>query len=205
MSKREGQRKREKQAPRWAGSPMRGSILGSQDHELSLRQTLNQLSHSGAFTKIPFVKILFLRYEQMTLRVDPGMSAGFIHQLNNSVLHSSLVVCGIQICAWVILQTTTHQGPLWTLENSSKWEHYTRFFFFLSSFRIMNPITRVGVYSSNVTFQNHALCSLPPNLVHFLWVLPRMPELKPKLSHYIPFHIVSVNSSLSSTIASVFL
>ena len=41
------QREREKQAPRWAESPIWGSILGSWDHDLSQRQTLNQLSHPG--------------------------------------------------------------------------------------------------------------------------------------------------------------
>jgi len=42
----EGQR--EKQTPCWAGSPMWDSILGLQDHDLSRRQSLNQLSHPGA-------------------------------------------------------------------------------------------------------------------------------------------------------------
>ena len=32
----------------WAGSPTPGSIPGPQDHDLSWRQTLNQLSHPGA-------------------------------------------------------------------------------------------------------------------------------------------------------------
>ncbi|XP_064452346.1 AP-3 complex subunit beta-1 isoform X2 [Mirounga angustirostris] len=42
----EGQR--EKQTPCRAGSPMRDSIQGLQDHDLSRRQSLNQLSHPGA-------------------------------------------------------------------------------------------------------------------------------------------------------------
>jgi len=32
----------------WAGTPMRGSIPGLQDHDLSWRQTLNWLSHPGS-------------------------------------------------------------------------------------------------------------------------------------------------------------
>ena len=34
------ERQREKQTPHWAGSPMRGSIPGPRDHDLSPRQTL---------------------------------------------------------------------------------------------------------------------------------------------------------------------
>ena len=40
-SQGEGLREREKQTPHWAGSLMRGSILGHRDHDLSGRQTLN--------------------------------------------------------------------------------------------------------------------------------------------------------------------
>ena len=43
---REGQRKREKQNPCWAGSPMWDSIPGPWDHDLSWR--LTWLSHLGA-------------------------------------------------------------------------------------------------------------------------------------------------------------
>ena len=42
---RGGAGEREKQTPHWAGSPMRGSIPGSQDQDLSWRQTLSWLSH----------------------------------------------------------------------------------------------------------------------------------------------------------------
>ena len=48
----EGQREREKQTPHWAGSPMCGLIPGPQDHDLTWRQQVNQLSHPGA----PIVK-----------------------------------------------------------------------------------------------------------------------------------------------------
>ena len=44
----EWQRQREKQAPCWAGNPMWGLIPGPWDHNLSLRQMLNWLSHPGA-------------------------------------------------------------------------------------------------------------------------------------------------------------
>jgi len=43
-----GEGQREKQTPCRAGSPMRDSIQGLQDHDLSRRQSLNQLSHPGA-------------------------------------------------------------------------------------------------------------------------------------------------------------
>ena len=43
----EGQMERERQTPRWAGSPMQGSIPGSWDHDLSWRQKFNRLSHPG--------------------------------------------------------------------------------------------------------------------------------------------------------------
>ena len=43
---REGEGQRER--GREAASLMQGSILGPQDHDLSQRQTLNQLSHPGA-------------------------------------------------------------------------------------------------------------------------------------------------------------
>lgn len=69
----------------------------------------------------------------------------------------------------------------------------------------MNPTSKVAVYRSKVTFQNYALCSLPPNLVHFLWALPWMPALKPELSsHTSPFQVVSGNSWSSSTVALCF-
>ena len=45
------EREREKQTPRWAGSPMQGLIPGPWDHDLSQRQMLNRLSHPGASTK----------------------------------------------------------------------------------------------------------------------------------------------------------
>ncbi|XP_064447640.1 gamma-aminobutyric acid receptor-associated protein-like 1 isoform X5 [Mirounga angustirostris] len=51
---RERQRQREKQASRGAGSPMRDSIPGPRDHDLSRRQTLNRLSHPG----VPVLHIL---------------------------------------------------------------------------------------------------------------------------------------------------
>ena len=44
---KQGQREREKQAPHWAESLMWGLIPGPWDHDLSLRQLLNQLSHLG--------------------------------------------------------------------------------------------------------------------------------------------------------------
>ena len=43
-----GEGQREEQTPCRAGSPMRDSIPGLQDHDLSRRQSLNQLSHRGA-------------------------------------------------------------------------------------------------------------------------------------------------------------
>ena len=57
---RGGKGQREKQAPRRAGSPMRDSIQGLQDHDLSRRQSLNQLSHPGALQSEIF--LLFLQY-----------------------------------------------------------------------------------------------------------------------------------------------
>ena len=45
------ERQREKQTPRWAGSPMQDSIPGPRDHDLSQSQTVNLLSHTG--TPIP--------------------------------------------------------------------------------------------------------------------------------------------------------
>ena len=44
----EWQREREKQTPCWAGNPIRGSIPGPWDHNLSQRQQLIRLSHPGA-------------------------------------------------------------------------------------------------------------------------------------------------------------
>ena len=47
MSWGEGQRERDKQTPHWAGSLKQDSVPGPGDHDLSQRQTLNQLSHPG--------------------------------------------------------------------------------------------------------------------------------------------------------------
>ena len=44
---REGQREREKQTPRWAGSLTQGWIPGPWDHDLSWKQILNRLNHLG--------------------------------------------------------------------------------------------------------------------------------------------------------------
>ena len=38
---------REKQTPQWAESPKQGSIPGPQDHDLSLKQMIKQLSKPG--------------------------------------------------------------------------------------------------------------------------------------------------------------
>ena len=46
------QRGKEKQTPHRAGSPTQGLIPGSQDHDLSQRQTLQQLSHPGALSML---------------------------------------------------------------------------------------------------------------------------------------------------------
>ena len=48
------QREKEEQVPHWTGSPMQGSVPGPWDHDLSWRQTLNQLSHPGAPKAINF-------------------------------------------------------------------------------------------------------------------------------------------------------
>uniref|UniRef100_M3Z3A5 Uncharacterized protein n=1 Tax=Mustela putorius furo TaxID=9669 RepID=M3Z3A5_MUSPF len=49
------ERERRKQAPCRAESPMRNSIPGPQDHDLSRRQRLNPLSHPGAPGSHPFL------------------------------------------------------------------------------------------------------------------------------------------------------
>ena len=56
------QRKREKQTPLWAGSPMCGSIPGPWDHEpdLSQRQMLNRLNH-------PHIHLLSLFIDYLSL------------------------------------------------------------------------------------------------------------------------------------------
>ena len=46
----EKQREKEQQAPPWAGNLTQDSIPGPRDHDLSWRQLLNGLSHSGAPT-----------------------------------------------------------------------------------------------------------------------------------------------------------
>ena len=51
------QSEREKQTPHQADSPTLGSIPGSQDHDLSQRQTVNQLSHPGTLLNYILVKI----------------------------------------------------------------------------------------------------------------------------------------------------
>lgn len=64
------QRERGKQAPCWAESPMRDSIPGPRDHDLSRRQLSNQLSHPGVPPPIlplihlcihPFMDLYLLR------------------------------------------------------------------------------------------------------------------------------------------------
>ena len=55
----QGQRERKQQTALWAGSPMWGSTLRLQAHNLNQRQTLNQLSHPGPLTSF-FLKIDWL-------------------------------------------------------------------------------------------------------------------------------------------------
>jgi len=43
-----GEGQRERQTPRWAGGPVWDSVPGPWGHDLSWRQTLDQLSHPGA-------------------------------------------------------------------------------------------------------------------------------------------------------------
>ena len=52
----EGQRERERSRLPRVESPIQGSIPGPQDHDLSLRQTLNRLSHPGTSKKIFSIK-----------------------------------------------------------------------------------------------------------------------------------------------------
>ena len=52
------QRKREKQIPSGAGSPMWGSIPGPRNRDLNQRQTLNQLSHPGTPRRMYFLKLI---------------------------------------------------------------------------------------------------------------------------------------------------
>jgi len=59
--KREGPR--DKQTPHWAGSPMRGSIPGPQDHDPSQSHTLNWLSHPGVPS--PAFKGKHINYSQI--------------------------------------------------------------------------------------------------------------------------------------------
>ena len=58
------QRQREKQAPRRARSQMWDSIPGRWDHDLSRRQLLNQLSHSGVPVFIIFKKDFISLFER---------------------------------------------------------------------------------------------------------------------------------------------
>ena len=60
------------ETPHWVKSPMRGSILGPWDQELSQRQTLNQLSHPGA----PVV--MFLSQEESKDLEDTSSKIGGI-------------------------------------------------------------------------------------------------------------------------------
>ena len=64
---RSRQREKGKQAPRWAGSPMRGSILGSQDHDLSWRQKLNPLNHPGILVQ-DFMRLMLIFDRSSSLR-----------------------------------------------------------------------------------------------------------------------------------------
>ncbi|XP_064427332.1 mediator of RNA polymerase II transcription subunit 6 isoform X4 [Mirounga angustirostris] len=54
-SRGSGRGQREKQAPCGAGSPMRDSIPGPQDHDLSRRQTLNRVKHADNLLGISWV------------------------------------------------------------------------------------------------------------------------------------------------------
>ena len=51
QEERQREREREKQTPHRAGSLIRGWIPGPLDHDLSQRQTFNQLSHPGGLLK----------------------------------------------------------------------------------------------------------------------------------------------------------
>ena len=64
MSEREherGEGQREKQTPQGAGSGMWDSILEVRDHDLSRRQSLNQLSHPGTQITNIFDRLYFFR------------------------------------------------------------------------------------------------------------------------------------------------
>ena len=112
MSSEEEQR--EKQIPRWAKSPVQGSIPGPWDHDLTWRQMLNWLSHPGTH-KIVILRVLFLLLMWMIQ--------------SNSVNHtypksSSLILPGL-IIQW------NQDVPLWCWKNV--WEPFWASLFLLSS------------------------------------------------------------------------
>ena len=60
MSRGEEQREREKQIPHWAVSQIWGSVPRPRDHDLSRRQVLNWLSHSGTKINDSFIQCVLL-------------------------------------------------------------------------------------------------------------------------------------------------
>ena len=83
------QREREKQTPGWAERLMQGSIPGLQDHDLSQRQALNQLSHPGALGFLfLFFKILFFLHNLYTQcgaqPHNPRIKCHMFHRLSQS-------------------------------------------------------------------------------------------------------------------------
>ena len=93
-------RKQEKQAPHWGGSPMRGSIPGPWDHDLSQRQMHNRLSHPGAlmgdiYKELP--KLLPKRLYHFTFPsgVKESTVVSFAHQYSNG--RQMVSCCGLNL------------------------------------------------------------------------------------------------------------
>ena len=76
----EGERK--KQIPHWAGSQMWGLIPGPQDHGLSQRQKLNQLSHLGA-SKVILIKGHISYWDRITPIIKMSVLPKLFYKFNS--------------------------------------------------------------------------------------------------------------------------
>ena len=92
---KQGEREREKQASRWAGSPTWGSIPGPRDHDPSRRQMLNDCATQAT----PYLELLIFLVFFISF-IKFGKFSGIISSNNLSVPSLLLILLVLPSCAY---------------------------------------------------------------------------------------------------------
>ena len=151
---------REKQIPCWVGSLMRGSIPGPQDHDLSQKQRVNQLSHPDTPKKIHFNPNLSLSCRStFKIAISIILLESSIRNLKCPKLNSLLAKSSPSVVVWLcFLQSLPEMwASFLTLPSSSLHP-------------INHPVLSVQPYK-------HLFNQFSPSLLPLPWFRPPSPFL----------------------------